>query len=118
AVVRVQRAKYEVAGERSLDGHFRRLHIADFTHQDNVGVLTQDAAQPGGEGEANLGPDLDLADPGNLVFDGVFHRDDVLVRGVHALQGGVERGGFARTGGTCDQNDAVGAGDELIHARV
>ena len=52
-VVGVQRREHEVAGERRLDGDLRRLEVADFADEDDVGVLAQEAAQRGGEVEAD-----------------------------------------------------------------
>ena len=43
----------------------------------DVGVLAQDRAQPGGEGHADLGVDLGLADAVDRIFDRVFDGEDV-----------------------------------------
>jgi hypothetical protein len=57
---------------------------------------------------------LHLVDAGQLVFHGVFHRDDLGFRGVERVQGSVERGGFARTGGPGDQHHAGGMVNEAF----
>jgi hypothetical protein len=82
--------------------------VANFADENDVRILAQDAAQARGEGQADLGAHLNLADAFDLVLDGVFDRDDVLVRRVHALQRGVERGGLAGARGARHQDDAVG----------
>ena len=44
-VVRVQRGKNHVAGERRLHGDLRGFLIADFTDEHHVGIMTQNRAQ-------------------------------------------------------------------------
>ena len=44
-VVGVQRREHEVARERRLDGDRRRLAVADFADEDDVGVLPQERPQ-------------------------------------------------------------------------
>ena len=55
-----------------------------------------------------------LVDALHLVFDGVLGRHDADVDLVDLVEEGVEAGGFARAGGAGDEDDAVGAGDELV----
>ncbi len=97
--------KDQVTGQRRLDGDLGRLQIPDLSDHDHVGILAQDRPQPVGEGEVDLGVDLDLADPLELVLDGILDGDDVLVGGVDPGQGGVKGGGLAASGGSGDQGD-------------
>ena len=106
-VVGVDGAEDEVAGERGADGDLGGVEVADFTDHDDVGVLAQHVAQGAGEGEADLGAHLHLVDAGHLVFDRVLDRDDAQVGRVDLAEKGVERGRFARAGGTGDEDDAV-----------
>ena len=55
-VIRVDRRKNQVTSERSLNGDFRRLSVADFSDHDHVGILTQNSAHP----EAKVRPILGL----------------------------------------------------------
>ena len=54
--------------QRRLDCRFRGFSIADFTDQDDVGVVTQNASKTGGKRQADLGMHLDLADSRVLVY--------------------------------------------------
>jgi len=83
-VVGVQRGQHQMAGQAGLDGDLRRLGIADLADHDDVRVLPQDGAQGLGEAEVDAGIDLDLADAGEVVFDRVLDRHDVLPAGVEA----------------------------------
>src|SRR5262249_18396327 len=74
-VVRVQRAKYQVAGERRLNRVFGSFQVADFADEHDVGVVTQNAAERMSERQADLGMDLNLIDPLELILDWVLRRD-------------------------------------------
>ena len=113
-VVGMQRGEHQMAGEARLHRDLRGFEIADFTDHDDVRVLAQDSAQGAGEGELYLGVHLGLADAIQVVFDGVFHRDDVVALGIQLRQTGIEGGGLARTRGAGHQNDAVGLMDQMI----
>ncbi len=53
-VVGVQGGEHQVAGQRGLDGDLGGLVVADLADHDDVGVLAQEGAQRGGEGQADL----------------------------------------------------------------
>ena len=112
-IVRVQRAEHQVAGQGGANGDLRRLQVADFPDHDHVGVLPQDMAQPHGEGKADLGPDGDLVDALEFVFDRFLNRDNAPVHRVDGAQKRVEGGRFARAGRTGDEEDAVRLDDDL-----
>ncbi len=57
---------------------------------------------------------LDLADSFELILDGVFDRDDVLLRGVDPVQIGVETGALAAAGGPGDEDYAVGKVQQCV----
>ena len=106
-VVGVQRAENQVAGQGGLDGHGGGVEVADFADHDDVGVLPQDAAQAAGEGHSLFVAHLGLADAVELVFDGIFEREDVFFLAVDAVQRGIERGAFSGAGGTGDEDQTV-----------
>jgi hypothetical protein len=97
-----------------LGGDAGGFHIADFADEDDVGVLSEEGAEGGGEGQVDGGVDLDLGDTWEAVFDGVFYCDDIESGAVDMLEDGVERGGFAGAGGAGDEEDAIGGGDDLF----
>ncbi len=78
-VVGVQRGEHEVAGEGGLDGDAGGFGVADFADHDDVGILPEQGAEGGGEGEADLLIDLELVDAGEVEFDGIFDGADVDV---------------------------------------
>ena len=68
-----------------VNSHFSRFLVTNLTDENDVGVLAQNATQRAGKCEANLGPHFYLAYARHLVFDWVFHGDDVDVRRKDAL---------------------------------
>src|SRR5207237_538833 len=88
------------------------------TDEDDIGVVTQDAAERMAEGEADLGMDLNLVNAFKLIFDRIFGRDDLDVGLVDLDQGVVERGRFAGASGARDEDDAVWHVDELAEGFV
>ena len=117
-VVGVQGAEHEVAGERRLDGVLGCFEVADFAHQDHVGVVAEDRAEAGREGQSDLGVNLNLVDSIELVFDRVLGRDDLRVFALDLVQGAVERGRFSGTGRARDEDDPVGQADQLLELGV
>ena len=111
-VVGVEGGKYQVAGEGRIDRNARGLEIADLTNHDDVRSLTQDGAEGAGEGHADVGFDMDLVDPGHDIFDRVLDRDDLTALVVDLRKAGVKCGGFTRSGGTGDEDDAIGHFDQ------
>ena len=110
----MQRGQHQVPGQGSLDSDLRRLEVADFTNHDDVGVLPQDRTQGLGKGQVNFRVDLGLANTGQLVFNRVFHRHDVVAVGIQPLQARIEGGGFAGTSGASHQHNAVWLGHQLL----
>ena len=79
------------------------------------GSWRQDRAQPADESEIFNGVDLHLGQAVDLVFDRVLQRDDVAFAVGDGRQRVVERGGFARTRRSGDQNQPVRALDVIDH---
>src|SRR5204863_4025970 len=76
-IVRMQRAEHHVSREGRLNRTLGRLMVADFADEDHVRVVTQDAAQARGEGQADLRMHLDLADALVVILNRIFYRDDL-----------------------------------------
>ena len=94
----MQRREHEVAGERRLDRDLRGLEVADFADEDDVRVLTQEAAQRGGEVEADVLAHLHLVDAHQVELDRVLGGHDVRLGRVDARDRRVERVRLARSG--------------------
>src|SRR5712691_2957319 len=113
-VIGVQSAEDQMPRQRRLDRAFGGFVVANLTDQDHVRVVTQDAPQAGGERQADLWMHVNLADAVHVVFDGVFHRDDLQRRVFDLVQGTVQRGRFAAAGRAGDQHDAVRHRDQFL----
>ena len=72
-------AEDQVSSQRCLDGYFSGLQISDLTNHNHVGILSHNRSEPVGKTEIDLRVDLNLANSLYLVFDGVFHGDDILI---------------------------------------
>jgi hypothetical protein len=79
-VVRVEGREDEVARERRVDRDRRRPPVPDLPTM-ITSVLADDRPQPRREGDACFGVQRNWLTR-ELVFDRVFDRDDVLLRGV------------------------------------
>src|SRR5829696_2714679 len=107
-----------MARQGGLDAYLGRLHVAYLADHHDVGVGAQDVPQTRGEGQADLGVDLDLVQPRYLELHGVLDGYDVLLRGVDLVQGGVERGGLAATRRPGDQDGPVRPAEDGLVALV
>ena len=112
----VESAEDQVTGFGGGDGGFDRLEVTHFAHEDDIGILAEGAADrlgKAGDVDMNFPLGDDAFFVGMIVLDRVLDRDDVglsvLVDPVHH---GGEGGGFSRSGGTGDQDQAAGAGEE------
>ncbi len=70
--------KNHMSGQCRLYCDLCGLSITDFTDHNNVRVLSQDRTQTGSKGQINFWINLNLADPGELIFYRIFDRDDVF----------------------------------------
>src|SRR5690606_13536309 len=113
--VRVQGREDEVTGKARLDRDFGGFEVTDFADHHDVRILAQYGPEAAGEGHFDLGIDLRLADTVDEVLDRVFDRHDVAAVVVDALQGRVQGGRLAGTGGPGDEYDPVGLVDQLVH---
>ena len=110
----MQGGEHQVTGQRRLDGDFRRFQVTNFTDHDDVRVLAQEGAHRHREGQPAFAIHRDLIDAGQLVLHRVLDGEDIFIDRVDAVQNGVQRGRFSRTGWAGGQHHAVGFGDELF----
>ena len=117
----VQGGQHQVAGFRGFEGDFNGFAIAHFANENDFGSLAQGGAQGQRKGR-RIAVELALVNGGLLVavqkFDGIFDGQDVkgLVF-VHLVDDGGERGGFSRSGGAGDQDDAVAEVHDIFELR-
>jgi len=107
-----------VTGLGGLNGNARGFFITDFADHEDIGILSEECAQCGCEGESGAGIEVDLADVGKLDFDRVFDGGDIFFGLVEVVEGGVEGGGFAAAGGACDEDHAIGFGEGILELCV
>ena len=96
------------ARHRRLGRDLGGVAVADFSHHDHVGILAQDGPQPAGKAQVGARVDLHLADAVQRILDRVLDRHDVARPVVEPLEGGVKRGGLARTCGPRHQHHPAG----------
>ena len=75
-IVCVQRAENLMAGERGADGDFGGFKIANFADHHDIRILPQNRAQASGKSEVTSGPNGNLRDAGQLVFNRVLNGED------------------------------------------
>ena len=73
-------------GESRFDSNLRRLGVTNLTHQHRIRVLSEDAPQGAGKGQPTLGGNLHLIDTLQLILDGVFHRNDIVLDRLHLFK--------------------------------
>jgi hypothetical protein len=113
-VVGVQGRQHEVPRQRRLHGHLGRLGVADFAHQNHVGILAEDRTQRRRKAKLHARIDLHLVDQFELVFDRVLDRHDVAVYRFDQLDGGIQRGRLAAARRPGDQQQAVRPGQHRL----
>ena len=101
-----------MTGERCLDSDLRRLQVTHFAHQNDVRILTKEAAQETRKGQFLINVHLAL----NEAFDVIFHRvlggENLGLDVIQLIESGVQRSGLAGTGRTSDDDNSVGLIDE------
>ncbi len=115
-VVGVQRRQHQMPGECRLNGHFSGLQVANLADHDDIRVLSHQRAHAGGKAQFDVVLHLHLVEGRLDHLDGVFDGAQVDLGGRQFLEGGVQRGGFTRTGRAGDQNDAVGLAGHFLPA--
>src|SRR6476620_9876247 len=81
----------EVTSEGSFDGDFSSFEVADFTDQNDVGILAQERTQRGREVQADLFLHLHLVDAGKVELHRIFRGHDVRIHCVQRLERGIQR---------------------------
>src|SRR5437773_1002489 len=90
------------------------LQIANLADHNDVRGLTQNGAQRDWKGHSDIVVHLHLIDPGHLIFNRFFHRDDLAVRLVDVIEAGVKGTGFSRPGRTSHEQDSIRRTQQLF----
>ena len=85
------------------------LCVANFTDHDDVGGLPQNRSERDRKRHPHVRVYLHLINAGHLIFDRLFHGNDLAVGLVDEVQTGVKSARFSRAGRTGDEQDAVRA---------
>src|SRR5439155_14208337 len=108
----------EVAGQRRLNCDLRRFDVANFSDHDLVGIMAENRAKAARERQPFLFVDWNLGDAVDLIFDGIFDREDLVLLIFDLHQSAIQRGCLAAARRTGNQNHAVRFVDvspELLH---
>ena len=113
-IVRMEGGEDEVSRERCVNCDICGLSIPDLADQDHVGVLAEYGSEAVCECEVYFRIYLDLIDPLNLVFDGVFDSDNFFVRRIYPFKSCVEASSFTAARRSGDQYYAVRAQNQAF----
>ena len=112
----MQRAENKMSGQARVRSDARSLEVANFANHDDVRRLAQDGAQSRRKCHADLRIHLDLVDTGHLIFDRLFHGNDLAVWFVDVVEAGVKRGRLTGTGRASDEENAIRQLDQAFEA--
>src|SRR4030095_13817261 len=113
-VISVKRAENKMPGQACIDCDACSLEVANLADHNDVWRLTQDRAQSRRKRHSNLRIDLHLIDPGHLIFDRLFHRDDLTVGLVNVIEAGVKCARLSRAGGAGNEKNPIGELDQAF----
>ena len=113
-IVRMQRGKHQVSGQRRLNRHIGCFQITNLPHHDDVGILPHQRAHAFGKTEIELRLHLRLVERRLDHFDRILDRGHIHLFGRHPLECGIQRRGLAGAGRTGNQHNAMRAFHELL----
>src|ERR1700753_1549868 len=98
-----------MTGQRGLYSNLGGLGVANFTNQDDVGILPKQRPKNARKGQANLFLDLYLRGTIHSVFDRIFDCNDVQLGPDEMLERRMKRGRLARSGWPGYEHEAIGS---------
>ena len=113
-VIGVKRAENKMPGQACIDCDACSLEVANLADHNDVWRLTQDRAQSRRKRHADLRIDLHLVDPGHLIFDRLFHRDNFAVWFIDVVETGVKGARLSRAGGAGNEKNPIGELDQTF----
>ena len=115
-IIGVEGREDQVTGQRCLNCDCSSLAVADFSNQDDVGILPKYRAKRGSEAEPRLLVDLYLHDSRNAVFDRILDGDDVQAAQLYLPESRIERRRFARARRSSDEQEPFAGFEEPTHS--
>ena len=106
-IVGMQSGKHHMPSHRGADGNFGRLEVSNLSHHDDVGILTQNSAQPVGEGQIDFRLHVDLRHTRKPIFHRLFDGDNSADHRVDRGQKRIQGRRFSRTRGTRHHDNPV-----------
>src|SRR6266446_10119068 len=101
-------------GQTGVRGDARSLKVANFADHDDVRRLAEDRAQSRRKSHADLRIHWHLVDPVHLIFNRLFHRDDLAVWFVDVIEAGVKGGRLTGPGRASDKENPVRQLDQVL----
>src|SRR5690348_12184420 len=95
------------------DRDVRSFDVANLTHHDHIGVLSQNVAQTFGKSEVDLRFHLDLRNTSNPVFDWFIDSNNAPLYRIDAGEKAIKGSRFSAAGWTGEENDSVGLCQEM-----
>ena len=103
-----------MAGERGLNRNLRGFCITNFPHHDDIRVLAKYGAQAASERHIHTGIHLRLPNAFQLIFHGIFYRQNIAAGSIQRRKDGVERGAFTGACRSGHQDNTVWKLDEIF----
>ena len=110
----MQRAYYQVTGNRRFNGNISSLLVTDLTDHDDVRILTQDRTKCRCKGKSRLRVGLYLIDPGKVCLYRVLYGDNINALCIQFAKCRIQCRRFTTTGWSCYKDNTVRVRQDFI----
>ena len=95
------------ARKRCVNADLRSFDVPDLADQNDIGILSKNCTQLGGESSTDGLVDRDVIDTVDHILDGIFQRGHIAQRCIDVAKGALQGGGLAGTGRSGGDDHAV-----------